>query len=81
MRTDVFAPALVGLLPADAVRVGDRWSAAEVAVQELTDLEKIEEGKLECRLEHGGHRRRSMSVMPMKITAASGGRGPRSGGI
>jgi hypothetical protein len=51
VRTDVFAPALVGLLPAGDVKVGDRWTAAEVAVQELTDLEKIEEGKLECRLE------------------------------
>ncbi len=51
VRTDVFAPALAGLLPAGDVKVGDRWTAADVAVQELTDLEKIEEGKLECRLE------------------------------
>jgi hypothetical protein len=33
------------------VSVGSRWTAAEVAVQELTDLEKIDEGKLDCRLE------------------------------
>jgi hypothetical protein len=51
VRTDVFAPALAGLLPAGDVKVGDRWTAADVAVQELTDLEKIDEGKLECRLE------------------------------
>jgi hypothetical protein len=51
VRTDVFAPALAGLLPPSAVRVGERWTAATVAVQELTDLEKIEEGKIECRLE------------------------------
>jgi hypothetical protein len=51
VRTDVFAPALAGLLPAGNVKVGERWTAAEVAVQELTDLEKIDEGKIGCRLE------------------------------
>jgi hypothetical protein len=51
VRTDVFAPALAGLLPTGDVRVGERWTAAEIAVQELTDLEKIEEGKIDCRLE------------------------------
>jgi hypothetical protein len=60
VRTDVFAPALAGLLPSTAVRVGERWIASTVAVQELTDLEKIEEGKIECRLdriESAGKRR------------------------
>ncbi len=51
LRTDVFTPALAGLLPAGAVRVGDRWKADAVAVQELTDLEHVDEGELECRLE------------------------------
>ncbi|MFQ3649302.1 MAG: hypothetical protein SNJ75_03135 [Gemmataceae bacterium] len=51
VRTDVFVPALLGLLPREAVRVGDRWKASDLAVQELTDLEKIESGSLECRLE------------------------------
>lgn len=51
VRTDVFTPALVGLLPAGPVRPGERWTAAGPAVQELTDLERIEEGKIECRLE------------------------------
>ena len=51
VRTDVFTPALVGLLPGKAVREGERWSASTAAVQELTDLEKVEEGKLECRLD------------------------------
>lgn len=51
VRTDVFTPALVGLFPAHAVRNGDRWDAANSAIQELTDLERIEEGKVECRLE------------------------------
>jgi hypothetical protein len=51
VRTDVFTPALVGLMPDRAVRVGERWRATTSAVQELTDLERIEEGSLECRLE------------------------------
>jgi hypothetical protein len=51
VRTDVFTPALVGLLPDRAVRPGDRWTAAGSAVQELTDFERIEEGQLECRFE------------------------------
>ena len=51
VRTDVFAPALAGLLPEKAVSVGARWQAAVVAARELTDLEKIEEGKIDCRLE------------------------------
>lgn len=51
VRTDVFTPALVGLLPAGPVRVGERWTATAGAVQELTDLERIESGQLECRLD------------------------------
>ncbi|MCL6567655.1 MAG: hypothetical protein K6T35_01925, partial [Meiothermus silvanus] len=51
IRTDVFTPALAGLLPPQPVRPGDRWAAAGAAVQELTDLEKMEEGQVECRLE------------------------------
>jgi len=51
VRTDVFVPALLGLLPDQPVRVGQRWTASELAVLELTDLEKIDAGTLECRLE------------------------------
>ena len=51
VRTDVFTPGLVGLLPTGAVRIGDKWNATTAAVQELTDMERIEEGKLECKLE------------------------------
>jgi hypothetical protein len=51
VRTDVFTPALVGLLPDRPVREGDRWTAGDSAIEELTDLERIEEGKVECRLE------------------------------
>ncbi|MBI1914438.1 MAG: hypothetical protein HYS12_06825 [Planctomycetes bacterium] len=51
LRTDVFTPALVGLLPDGAVHVGERWQASTLSVQELTDLEKIDGGTLACRLE------------------------------
>jgi len=51
VRTDVFAPALAGLLPARPVRPGERWTASTSATKELTDLERIEEGRLECKLE------------------------------
>src|SRR5581483_10829452 len=34
IRTDVFTPALLGLLPSQAVRPGDTWTAAAEAVQE-----------------------------------------------
>jgi hypothetical protein len=50
VRTDVFTPALAGLLPGQAVNIGDRWPAALSAVEELTDLERIEQGGLECQL-------------------------------
>lgn len=51
VRTDVFAPALAGLFPAKAVAVGTRWRPEESALQELTDLEKIEKSDCTCRLE------------------------------
>ncbi|HEV3257832.1 MAG TPA: hypothetical protein VG013_13180 [Gemmataceae bacterium] len=51
VRTDVFTPALAGLLPEQAVGRGDRWNATASAVQELTDLERVEAGGVECRLE------------------------------
>ena len=50
-RTDVFTPALSGMLPDHAVRVGDRWTVTTDAVRELTDMERIDEGKIECRLD------------------------------
>jgi hypothetical protein len=51
VRTDVFSPALTGLLPEGLVRPGDRWDATRAAVAELTDMEHIESGGLECRFE------------------------------
>jgi hypothetical protein len=51
MRSDVFTPALSGLLPGKAVRIGDQWNASVAALQELTGLERIEDGEVVCRLE------------------------------
>jgi hypothetical protein len=51
IRTDVFTPTLTGLLPDKAVQVDDRWKATEMAIKELTDMEKIDDGDVECRLE------------------------------
>ena len=51
VRTDVFIPGLGGLFPTKAVSVEDKWSATASAVKELTDLEKIDEGTLDCKLE------------------------------
>ncbi len=51
VRTDVFTPALAGLLPKAPVKSGDDWPADFEAVKELTDLEKITKGGLTCRFE------------------------------
>jgi hypothetical protein len=51
VRTDVFTPALAGLLPDKAVSVGDKWTAAKTAIQELTDMERIDEGEVTCKFE------------------------------
>jgi hypothetical protein len=51
IRTDVFSPALIGLLPAQGVVLGDTWKASPTAIQELTDLEKIDDGSVTCKLD------------------------------
>jgi hypothetical protein len=51
IRTDVFTPALAGLLPDGPVRPGEHWPAKRTAIQELTDLEHIDEGGVECRFD------------------------------
>jgi hypothetical protein len=50
VRTDVFTPALAALFPDRPVGPGDRWTAGRSALEELTDLERLE-GSLECRFE------------------------------
>jgi hypothetical protein len=61
VRTDVFAPALTGLLPDKPVKPGERWIALTPAILELTDMLQIDEGRIECRLDEvasdKGHRR------------------------
>jgi hypothetical protein len=48
VRTDLFSPAVVtGLLPARAVQPGAKWLASSHAITDLTDLDPIEEGKLQ----------------------------------
>lgn len=51
VRTDVFTPALSGLFPPQAVNVGESWRADSVAIQELTDLDKIDRADLKCTFE------------------------------
>ncbi len=51
VRTEVFTPALQGLLPGKDVRAGETWTADIQTVQELTDLLEIKDGKVECRLQ------------------------------
>ena len=51
LRTDVIVPGLAGLLPNKEVRPGDTWRASPAAVAELTDLEKIDRGDLDCTLD------------------------------
>jgi hypothetical protein len=68
VRTDVFTPALAGLFPPQAVRPGESWTATPSAVQELTDMERIDEGHVDCKLEEvtpltsGGQARRQARV-------------------
>ena len=39
------------MLPDHAVRIGDHWNVSTDAVRELTDMDHIDDGKIECRLE------------------------------
>jgi hypothetical protein len=65
LRTDIVVPALGGLLPDKAVKVGDSWKATPAAVTELTDLEKVEKGELVCKLD------RVIAVGPRKVAEVS----------
>lgn len=50
VRTDVFTPALAGLLPGREMGLGMGWVAETAAVRELTDLAAIRDGGLACKL-------------------------------
>jgi hypothetical protein len=58
MRADVFTPALAGMLPPRAVKEGDAWSPTSTAIQELTGIDRIEDGQVECKLETIGRQAR-----------------------
>lgn len=47
-RTDVFLPKLAGLFPKQPVSQGDTWKAGVDATRELTDLQSIDSGSLNC---------------------------------
>ncbi len=51
VRTDVFTPALAGMLPRAPIRQGETWAADLEAVKELTDLDVIKKGGLTCKYE------------------------------
>src|SRR5438270_2201553 len=51
VRTDVFTPALTGLFPKRPVQPGDSWNADTSAIQELTDMDRINDGRVDCRFE------------------------------
>lgn len=50
LRRETMVAALAGLLPQKPVSVGDSWVASATAVAELTDIEKVETGELNCSL-------------------------------
>jgi hypothetical protein len=70
VRTDVFTPALKGLLPQQPVRPGDKWKASRAAVQALTDMLSIDEGELECTFDvvQQLEKRRATSISTWKPT-------------
>lgn len=51
LRTDIFVPALAGMLPDRAVKPGESWRVGAAAVAELTDMEKVERGELVAKFE------------------------------
>lgn len=51
LRTDIFVPALAGILPDKPVRPGDTWEVSAAAVAELTDMEKVERGGIAGKFE------------------------------
>jgi hypothetical protein len=50
LQADAFTAAFSGLLPHKPVKVGDQWLATPIAVSELTGVEPIQSGNLNCVL-------------------------------
>jgi hypothetical protein len=50
LQADAFTPAFAGLLPQKLVKVGDLWQANPVAASELTGVQPIQSGSLNCVL-------------------------------
>ncbi len=50
LRAEVFTPALAGFLAAKPVKVGDRWQPAADAASELTGIDPIQSGAINCTL-------------------------------
>jgi hypothetical protein len=51
LRTDIFVPALAGLLPPRPVKAGDSWRVSEATVAELTDMDRVEKGDITAKFE------------------------------
>lgn len=50
LQADAFTAAFAGLLPQKPVKIGDQWSAKPAAASELTGVEPIQSGSLNCVL-------------------------------
>lgn len=62
LRTDVFVGALGGLLPPAGTQPGGTWKAPETVIRELTDLETIARGGVDCVWEAPGGGRPGRTV-------------------
>lgn len=51
LRRETIVPALAGLLPGKSVKPGDTWTASAAALAELTDVEKVGAGGIDCTFE------------------------------
>jgi hypothetical protein len=50
LQPEPFVSALRGLLPAKMSKIGDQWEASNEAASELTGVDPIQSGKLQCTL-------------------------------
>jgi hypothetical protein len=71
LSRETIIPALAGLLPDKPVKPGDTWTASAAALAELTDLEKVDAGSLEVKLERvieNGPRRIADLTLAARLT-------------